>query len=92
MRSDFCYAEHNDEGEFGNYFMIHPEFELETSKAIPEDDPVPTSGIAGMWIVVEKMRSYHQKRIRVGVKGFMVSGLEKIAEVEVIEIVSLDVH
>lgn len=89
IRSDFCYAEFIESQEFDNYFMIHPEFESETGETLPENADVPFSGIAGMWIIIDKMRDFHRGRIKVGVKGFMMGGPDRLAEVEVIEIVSL---
>lgn len=46
------------------------------------------SGTARMWINRDEMREFHRERIKVGVKGFMGGGT-KLAEVEVIEVVSL---
>ena len=89
IRSDFCYAEFAESQQFDNYFMIHPEFESETGKPLAEDDDVPSTGTAGMWIIVEKMRDFHRERIKVGVKGLMMGGSDRLAEVEVIEILSL---
>jgi len=89
LRSDFLYAEITDNPELDNYFMIHPEFELEDGKPLSEDEDVPTDGTAGMWIVREEMRDFHRERIKIGVKGFMMGGPDKLAEVEVIKVVSL---
>ncbi|MDH5506196.1 MAG: hypothetical protein OEZ02_03120 [Anaerolineae bacterium] len=89
IRSDFSYAEFEENGEVGNCFMIYPEFEAEDGSAFPDEHLVPPVGTAGMWINVDKMRDFHRERIKVGVKGFMVSGAVKLAEVEVIEVISL---
>jgi hypothetical protein len=89
IRSDFCYAEFAENQEFENYFMIHPEFETEAGKPLAEDVDIPPSGTAGMWIIVDEMRDFHRERIRSGVTGFMMAGPDKLAEVEVIEVVSL---
>jgi len=89
IRSDFCYTEFAENQQFDNYFMIHPEFESEVGTALSEDDDVPPNGTAGMWILVDEMRDFHRERIRVGVKGFMMAGSDKLAEVEVIEVISL---
>ncbi len=89
IRSDFCYAEFDAGQQFDNYFMIHPEFESAVGKPLSEDEDVPPTGTAGMWIVVKKMRDFHRERINVGVKGFMMAGSDRLAEVEVIEVVSL---
>jgi len=89
IRSDFCYAEFVESQEFDNYFMIHPEFESVTGKSLSEDDDVSLTGTAGMWIIVGKMRDFHRERIKVGVKGFMMAAADKLAEVEVIEVISL---
>ena len=89
IRSDFCYAEFDEGQQVDNYFMIHPEFETEVGKPLSEDEDVSPTGTAGMWIIVEKMRDFHRERIIVGVKGFMMAGSDRLAEVEVIEITSL---
>jgi hypothetical protein len=89
IRSDFSYADYAESQLIDNYFMIHPEFETEPGKPLSEDEDVPANGTAGMWIVVEKMRVFHRERIKVGVKGFMIAAADKLAEVEVIEVVSL---
>jgi hypothetical protein len=69
--------------------MIHPEFESSAGKPLSEDENVPSAGTAGMWIIVEKMRDFHREKIKVGVKGFMMGGPDKLAEVEIIEVISL---
>ncbi len=89
IRSDFCYAEFEKSDQFDNYFMIHPEFESEMDKPLSEDEPILPTGTASMWIIIENMRDFHRERIKVGVKGFMMGGPDKLAEVEVIEVVSL---
>lgn len=89
IRSDFCYAELEKGNRFENQFMIWPEFEAEDGSVIAEGENVPSSRIAGMWILVEEMRDFHRERIKAGVKGFMVGGSTLLAEVEVIEVLSL---
>jgi len=89
MRSDFTYSEFDVQAGVDNYFMLHPEFEQEDGAILPEDKTVPYEGSAGMWIVINEMRDFHRKRIEIGVKGFMMDGPYRIAEVEVIEVVSL---
>lgn len=89
IRSDFCYAEFDEGQQVDNYFMIHPEFESVGGKPLSEDEDVPSTGTAGMWILIEKMRDFHRQRIKVGAKGFMMAGSDRLAEVEVIEVVSL---
>ena len=89
IRSDFCYAEFEKSDQFEIYFMIHPEFESEMGKPLSEDEPILPTGTASMWIIIENMRDFHRERIKVGVKGFMMGGPDKLAEVEIIEVVSL---
>jgi hypothetical protein len=69
--------------------MIHPEFESAVGKPLSDDEDVPLTGTAGMWIIIEKMRDFHRERIMFGVKGFMIAGSDRLAEVEVIEVISL---
>lgn len=85
IRLDFWYESDNHTMK-GN-FMIWPEFEnLEGDLIL--DGEVLESGIARMWIINDKLRSYHQKRINIGAKGYLYEGL-KIAECEIIEIIDL---
>ena len=89
IHSDFCYAEFAENQQFENYFMVHPEFESEAGTPLSEDADVPSNGTAGMWILVDEMIDFHRENLRVGVKGFMMAGSDKLAEVEVIEVISL---
>jgi hypothetical protein len=89
IRSDYCYAQPTEGDQFENYFMIHPEFESGDGGIISEDEVVPPTGTAGMWILVDEMRNFHRERIRIGVKGFMMEGPYRLAEIVVIEVVSL---
>jgi len=88
LRCDFAYQE--DKIEDGIY-CIHPEFEDAKGNIIKNTEiPVPIVGIARMWILSNEGRnSLHKKKIRVGVKGYMMEGARKIGEVEVIKIVGL---
>ena len=71
--------------------MIHPEFLDDNDNVIVDDNtPVGKTGHAFMWILNPEMRKeVHQKRIRIGVKGFLQEGQKRIASVEVIEIIGL---
>ena len=89
MRSDFSYEQFDDGGQQQNYFMIQPEFEASDGGVLGEAEKVPSSGTAGMWIVVDEMRAFHRDRIKIGVKGFMMEAAYRLAEVEVIEVIGL---
>ncbi|MGD8455377.1 MAG: hypothetical protein PVF83_03245 [Anaerolineales bacterium] len=88
IRSPFSYKEFDEESEASTLFDIFPEFEAEDGSIYPEESLIPLIGTARMWINRDEMRDYHRERIKVGVKGFMGGGI-KLAEVEVIEVVSL---
>lgn len=87
-RSDFWYP---FDGHLPTkIYMIHPEFEDDQFNLILETEkPVPASGTARMWIVTPKMREYHKNRITIGIKGYFMEGLRKVAECEVVEIIGL---
>ena len=86
-RSDFYY---DHEGGQNQVFMIWPEFEDEKGNIILDTSkPVLKEGIASMWILIPKMRSYHKEKIKIGLKGFFREGSRNTAECEVIEIVDL---
>jgi hypothetical protein len=42
-----------------------------------------------MWIIVPERRPYHYDKIKVGLKGYFMEGTHKVAECEVVEILSL---
>jgi len=87
-RSDWAYD--GDYIEQTGTYMIWPEFEDETGKVIPQGQPVPATGHARMWIVVDYMKeSVHRRRIAVGVKGYFMEGSKRVAEAEVINIAGL---
>jgi hypothetical protein len=68
-RCDWSY-EGDNIAETGIY-MIWPEFLAAGGSIFPNDVPVPTSGIASMWILSSEMRlQVHCKRIKLGVKGY----------------------
>jgi hypothetical protein len=87
-RSDFWYP-HPDHKE-NEIFMIWPEFEDSNGNLILNNDfSVPQNGIAQMWIIVPKRRSYHFDKIKPGIIGYFMEGSRKVAECEIVEIVGL---
>jgi hypothetical protein len=88
-RADFMYSE--DKPEDGIYMIWH-EFTDANGNVLPEDNnPVPISGKAKMWIAVPEMREkIHCKRIKIGTKYFIMEGSRKVGEGEVVNI--LDLH
>ena len=70
--------------------MIWPEFLDESGETILENNiPVPQSGIADMWIINQKMRSYHRNKIGVGMIGYFMEGSRCVAVCTVTELISL---
>jgi hypothetical protein len=70
--------------------MIWPTFEDETGTPLARGARVPAHGIASMTILDPRMRGeVHQRRVAVGVHGFLVEGPRRVAEAEVIEIPAL---
>ena len=89
LRCDFSYE--GDSISQSTIYMIHPEFLDDNDNVIVDDNtPVGKTDHAFMWILNPEMRKeVHQKRIRIGVKGFLQEGQKRIASVEVIEIIGL---
>ena len=87
-RCDWSY-EGDDISKTGGY-MIWPEFQNIDGTPIMEGDPVPTSGIAKMWILSPDFRlKIHQHRLKVGVRGYFMEGSRKVAEATVSLILGL---
>src|SRR5688500_1619018 len=88
-RSDFWYF-HEEEPNPKVIYMIWPEFEDDQGNVITDsENHVSPSGTARMWVVVPEMRKKHRERIKLGMKGYFMEGLRRVAECEVVEIVSL---
>ncbi len=87
-RSDWLYQ--NDDLQKNGLSMIWPFFEDNNGELIENEIKVPMEGIARMVILTPESRiKIHQKRIKIGVKGYFMEGSNKVAEAEVIEIVQL---
>ena len=86
-RSDFLYEE--DDAPGAGIYMIHPEFEDSMGLPIAEEERAAAEGTARMWIISDEMREVHRGRIKPGVRGYMVEGARKVAEIEVIEVLGL---
>jgi len=69
--------------------MIWPEFLDPMGEPFP-DGPVPYEGIAHMFILDPDMRErIHRSRISIGVRGYFVEGVRRIAECEVMQVIGL---
>jgi hypothetical protein len=89
-RSDFWYDYENHIPT--SIFMIWPEFEDEHGHLIIELKPVSSIGTARMWIIMPKMRAYHQDKIQIGLKGHFMEASRKVAECEVVELLGLNTN
>ncbi|MCP4180265.1 MAG: hypothetical protein GY756_21085 [bacterium] len=89
IRSDFSYD--GDDIQNTGIYMIHPEFIDKNGDVIVEDNiPISNKGYAYMWILIPEMRKrVHQKRIRVGVKGYFQEGGNRTGRLEVVEVIGL---
>lgn len=86
-RPDFLYAE--DDVKDG-LWIIWPEFlDLNENVITDKSIRIDPDGKANMWIMNEQFIEKHKARIKVGQKGFFMEGSRKVAECEVIKIVSL---
>lgn len=88
IRSDFWY---DYEGhEVNSLFMIWPEFEDQSGDVILDDQgPVPKTGTALMWIIIDERRVYHRDKIKIGMIGYFREGPMITAVCEVTEIIGL---
>jgi hypothetical protein len=77
-RSDFFYNE--------KAFMIWPRFEDKEGNLIEDGTEVLENGIARMIIINPAFEQYHSENLKIGTKCFLIEGLRKVAECEVIEI------
>ncbi len=87
IRSDFLYE--GDDPQTDGMHMIWPEFESDDGVPLAEGAEIPAVGFASMWILSEDLRALHQERLAPGVRGYMMAGPHKIADVEVVELLGL---
>ena len=89
MRCDFLYE--GDDPETDGIYMIWPEFIDEDGNVIVDKCAViPLSGRAAMWIGDNEARKkIHQKRIKIGTKGYWVIGSKRLAKVKVTKVLGL---
>lgn len=88
LRFDFKYADPNLNVRGGSW-IIWPEFEDEAGNVyLYKNMLLPLEGTARMWIVNPEMRPFHQERIAIGTKAYIMEG-KPVAECEVIAIVGL---
>ena len=87
IRWDFLYD--GDDPQRDGAFIIWPEFVDPAGSPLPEG-PVPSHGLAQMFILSDSMREQvHRHRIAVGVKGYFIEGLKRVAECEVTRLIGL---
>ena len=90
IRWDFLY--HGDDPRRHGIWIIWPEFLDAAGKPHP-DGPVPYEGVAHMFILDPDMRDQvHRGRIALGVRGYFVEGVKRVAECEVVELIGLAVQ
>jgi hypothetical protein len=87
LRSDFKFAE--DTGD--TVFMLWPEFEHSPGNIIADrSEEAPDSGTAVFpqpaFPESQEYVEMLKERVKVGAKGYLVAGSEKLAEVEIIEV------
>lgn len=89
MRCDFLYD--GDDPKLDGIHMIWPELLDEYGDVILDKRVIPSSsGKATMWIGLHESREkVHQKRIKIGTKGYWVIGSKKLAKVTVSKILGL---
>ena len=67
-----------------NYAMIWPEFLDPDGTAYPPDQPIPTEGIASMWVIRESRRNFHLARVDIGIRGYCMEGPKRVASAEIV--------
>jgi hypothetical protein len=86
-RWDFLY---DDKAYKDGLFAIYPEVIVaSTGEIFPTGQPLPAYGIAAMWILSSKLRTVHQKRIKLGTRGYWMEVNHRIAVCEVSRIINL---
>jgi hypothetical protein len=91
IRFDFWYD--HDDHVVNSLFMIRPEFEDQSGNIILDNTvPVPITGTALMWIIIDERRTYHRGKIKLGTKGYFREGARTTAVCEVIEILGLSTN
>ncbi len=86
-RSNWLYE--GDDPIADGIYMIHPEFLDEDGKSFQKNRKVPAKGLARMVVVNPAKRPYHQKKIKVGTRGFFVEGNRKVAMATVTKVLGL---
>ncbi len=87
-RCDWSYE--GDNIEKTGIYMIWPQFLAADGSVLPNNIPVPISGIAAIWIVSPQMRDrIHSQKIQLGVKGYFLEGSRKVAEATITAIIGL---
>ncbi len=85
LRCDFSYG--GDDPATDGIYAIHPEFLDAAGQPLPDEEPVPLSGRASMWVLFPRMRQeVHCGRIKVGTCGSFMEGARRVGEVEVDEV------
>ncbi len=88
-RCDWKYADLEEERP-DQVWKIWPIYLDNNGQLLPENTEVPNQGIAQMLIVDKGLKeSVHKNRIRVGIRGYFVEGLKRIAEASVTRVVDL---
>jgi hypothetical protein len=89
MRCDFLYD--GEDPRKDGIHMIWPELLDGKGYVITDKHVIPENkGKATMWIISNDSRvKYHQKKIKVGTKGYWVVGSTKLAKIEVTKILGL---
>lgn len=83
-RCDFMYC---DDNPSDGIYMIHPEFLDKDNEVIIDDkNPVNIVGRALMWIIVQEMKDYHKKRLKVVSEGYLMEGSRIVGEVKILEL------
>ena len=71
--------------------MIHPEFLAGDGSVYPEGVPVPSSGLATMWILnPESREQILRARICEGVRGYFMEASRRVAEATVTRVMGLN--
>ena len=89
-RCDWVYADVVEEDP-GTLWMIWPIFINESGEPLPRGTLVTETGLARMVILNDDLReTVHKNRIKLGVRGYFVEGVKKVAEAVVVRVVDLD--
>jgi hypothetical protein len=70
-------------------FMIWPEFIASSGGMLPEGEPIPSHGLANMFILNPAFREFHCQHLKLGIRGYFREGGRRTGWCEVVKVLGL---